>query len=172
MAPILATITNEELTVQTDEDVLDKPNFIEIKVQNFAQRDVTEGVDIATLQIDRPLADSNNSLEFLLMTLSRSFELTPRQAAALLTDSNQYLVTACVKGVKGGYFQPIINWYQEIHDNLWTLIELLQAELAKFNDVRSIQKVLATVASGLYSSNSEVVRMTLRTLTDSFEKFN
>lgn len=52
------------------------------------RRKVTEGVDIVTIQTDRNLGLAQNSLEFLLVTLSRQFELTPRQAAALLTNSN------------------------------------------------------------------------------------
>lgn len=96
------------------------------------EREVTEGVDIVTIQTDRNLNLSQNSLEFLLITLSRSFELTPRQAAALLTNNNQYLVTACVKGIKGGFFQSLFSWYKELYDNLICLVELLQAELSKF----------------------------------------
>jgi hypothetical protein len=78
-------------------------------------RDVTEGVDIVTIQTDRPLSNCKSSLEFLLVTLSRAFSLTPRQSAALLTNNNQYLITACVKGIKGGYYQPVVAWYQEIY---------------------------------------------------------
>ena len=45
-------------------------------------------------------------------------------------------------------------------DNISILIDLLTAELYNFNDFKSIQKVLATLASGLYSSNCDVVSHT------------
>ena len=52
-------------------------NLIETKLINENQqkplRRVKEGVDIVTVQIDRPLSDTENSLEFLLVTLSRAF---------------------------------------------------------------------------------------------------
>ena len=67
-------------------------------------------------------------MEFLLITLSRAFDLTPRQSAALLTNNNQYLVTACVKGIKGGNYQPVLTWYRELYSNVLILAELLQAE--------------------------------------------
>jgi hypothetical protein len=44
------------------------------------------------------------------------------------------------------------------------MIELLYSELIKFEDVRSIQKVLTTIASGLYSTNTEVVSITIEML--------
>ena len=42
-------------------------------------------------------------------------------------------------------------------DNIGVMAELLYAELDMFKDEASIQKVLATLASGLYSTNSQVV---------------
>lgn len=129
-------------------------------------------MDIVTIRVETPLTNTNNSLEYLLVTLSRSFDLSPRQAAALLTNNNQYLITACVKGVKGGYFLPVLNWYKEMSDNILILIELLASELSKFEDIRSIQKVLSILASGLYSSSTEVVRKTLIMLKECFDLFN
>jgi len=51
--------------------------------------------------------------------------LTPRQSAALLTNNNQYLVTACVKGIKGGNYLPVLTWYRELYSNVLILAELL-----------------------------------------------
>ena len=55
--------------------------------------------------------------------------MKPKQAAALLTNNNQYLVTACVKGVKGGRFDPQIHWYELLIDNSLILAKLLEKEL-------------------------------------------
>ena len=40
-------------------------------------------------------------------------DFQPRQAAALLTNNNQFLMKICMKGIKGQH-EPIINWYMEL----------------------------------------------------------
>jgi hypothetical protein len=45
--------------------------------------------------------ETESSLELLLNTLCRSCEMKPKQAAALLTNSNQYLIHSVLKGIKG-----------------------------------------------------------------------
>jgi hypothetical protein len=40
--------------------------------------DVTEGVDIETLDAERTLESSKNSLEFLLLSLAKALDVTPR----------------------------------------------------------------------------------------------
>ena len=52
------------------------------------------------LDAERPLGDLESSFELILVTLSKAFNLKPKQAAALLTNNNQYLVTCCIKGAK------------------------------------------------------------------------
>lgn len=52
--------------------------------------------------------------------------MKPKQAAALLTNSNQYLLHSVVKGLKGNY-DPIIKYYKMLGKNthhLWNLIQL------------------------------------------------
>ena len=64
---------------------------------------VKEGVDILTMNSERPLVDTESTLEYILNTLCRAFEMKPKQAAALLTNNNQFLIHSIVKGVKGQY---------------------------------------------------------------------
>lgn len=64
---------------------------------------VKEGVDILTMNADRPLVDTESTLEYILNTLCRAFEMKPKQAAALLTNNNQFLIHSIVKGIKGQY---------------------------------------------------------------------
>jgi hypothetical protein len=64
----------------------------------------------------------------ILVTLSKAFNLKPKQAAALLTNNNQYLVTACIKGAKGTNYEPILAWYQELNKTFLTLADLLYFE--------------------------------------------
>ena len=54
--------------------------------------------------------------------------MKPKQAAALLTNNQQYLITAAVKGVKGGRYEPVLAWYRELAKNKSILSELLMLE--------------------------------------------
>jgi len=49
---------------------------------------IKEGVDILTMNSERPLVDTESTLEYILNTLCRAFEMKPKQAAALLTNNN------------------------------------------------------------------------------------
>ena len=71
---------------------------------------VKEAVDILTMNLERDPSDTESCLEMLLNTLCRNFKMKPKQAAALLTNNNQYLVHSVVKGVKGR-FEPVVSWY-------------------------------------------------------------
>lgn len=69
-----------------------------------------DGVDILTMNADREPADTESTLELILNTLCKAFSMKPKQAAALLTNNNQFLIHSIVKGVKGRY-EPLIGWY-------------------------------------------------------------
>lgn len=69
---------------------------------------VKDGVDILALDSSKAIGECDSSLELILVTLSKSFNMSPKQAAALLTNNNQYLITACIKGVKGGKYEPLL----------------------------------------------------------------
>lgn len=51
----------------------------------------------------------------------------------------------------------MLLWQEIIHENLYLLQTILTLEYIKFKDLKSIQKVIATVACGLHSSTQEVV---------------
>jgi hypothetical protein len=72
------------------------------------ERIVKEGVDLNTLDASKPFCDLESSFELILASLSRAFNMSVRQAAALLTNNNQYLITACIKGVKGNNYEPVL----------------------------------------------------------------
>ena len=40
--------------------------------------------------------------------------MKPKQAAALLTNNNEYLLHSIIKGIKGQY-EPILAWYLDIN---------------------------------------------------------
>lgn len=76
---------------------------------------VKEGVDILTMDSSKDPRKSDSSLEMILITLCASFNMKPKQAAALLTNSNQYLLHSVVKGLKGK-FEPIQNWFKMLYN--------------------------------------------------------
>jgi hypothetical protein len=84
------------------------------------------------LDLDKPLSESDSSLELILSSLSKAFGMKPRQAAALLTNNSQYLIHACVRGVKGGRFDPVLNWYEILIEHAEDISALLEAELQQF----------------------------------------
>lgn len=54
----------------------------------------------------------------------------------------------------------MLLWQELIHQNLYLLETILTLEFIKFKDLKSIHKVIATVACGLHSSTQEVVLKT------------
>jgi hypothetical protein len=90
---------------------------------------VRDGVDLMALDASKSFEELSSSFELILITLSQAFNLKPKQAAALLTNNNQYLVTACIKGAKGTNFEPILAWYSALNKNCITLADLLFFEV-------------------------------------------
>ena len=118
------TINDKELLVTiVEQDQTPKTNII-VKDPKI----VKDGVDILALDSSKAISECDSSLELILVTLSKSFNMSPKQAAALLTNNNQYLITACIKGVKGGKYEPLLQWYDFLISNCETLAELLQCE--------------------------------------------
>lgn len=80
-----------------------------------------------TMKLDKDPLETESSLELILNTLCRSFTMKPKQAAALLTNNNQFLIHSIVKGVKGNY-EPLIGWYAELKKQMKHMISLLDLE--------------------------------------------
>jgi hypothetical protein len=80
---------------------------------SIANKEVKPEQPISVLSIkgDRPLDQTETTLEFVLVSLCQALGISTNQAASLLTAHNYYLMTACVKGVKGDH-SPILKWYQ------------------------------------------------------------
>lgn len=134
-------------------------------------RQIKQGVDITTIQIDRPLNQLQSSLEFLLCSLSTAFELKAIQSAALLTNNKQYLIAACTKGVKDFMFQPVVNWYETLNYNVDDLCSLIIDEFFSLNDGHTLTKVLDAIASGLHSTCLPVLTLTFQLLTEVMAQF-
>jgi len=57
-----------------------------------------------------------------------SFDMKPKQAAALLTNNNKYLTHLCVKGAKGEDFENVKKWYELIQPYVSHLLNLVSTE--------------------------------------------
>lgn len=149
--------------------------------QPSQKRQVKEGVDIMQMDINKEPSETESTLEFILNTLCRALSMKPKQAAALLTNNNQFLVHCVVKGVKSR-FEPMINWYQEIFQYSRHLSMMLEIEVdtaMQQGDPKVIkaahqnfEKVLQTISSGCYSNNLEVAQLCLKTISCVAADFN
>lgn len=96
--------------------------------------------------------------------------MKPKQAAALLTNNNQYLIHSIVKGIKGSY-QPLLRWFQDLNGWSKYLSALIEQECEEYPESANCQKVLSTVACGLYSTreNTEICIWCLRLIAKLLE---
>jgi hypothetical protein len=60
---------------------------------------------------NKDVGQAENILEFILLSLAKSLEMKPNQAAGLLSNNHKYLLHICVMGMKGGDFSKILFWY-------------------------------------------------------------
>ena len=92
--------------------------------------------------------------------------MKPIHSAALLTNNNQYLIAACVKGIKNGRFQPIVTWYEALNYNVYDLCGLIIDEFVSLNDAPTLTKMLDALASGLHSTCLPVLSLTFQLLKE------
>lgn len=129
-------------------------------LQTTQKKPIKDGVDIMAMDINRDPGDTESTLEFILNTLCRALAMKPKQAAALLTNNNQFLTHCVVKGVKSRY-EPMVNWYNDIYQNSRHLSMMLETEVENAmasNDPKQVkaaqqnfEKVLQTISTGCYS---------------------
>ena len=126
------------------------------------------------MDIEKEPSSTESTLEFILNTLCRALSMKPKQAAALLTNNNQFLIHCVVKGVKSR-FEPMINWYQEVFQYSRHLSMMLEIEIENAVSTtdpkivkasqQNFEKVLQTISCGCYSNNLDVSRLCLRTIS-------
>lgn len=74
------------------------------------------------------LDETLTSAQFVLRSLMVSFEMSQNQAVGLLSDNHRYLYHLCVKGMKGGTFEQVIDWYTQMTPVASHLVSLLEME--------------------------------------------
>jgi hypothetical protein len=129
-----------------------------------AQRKVRLGPDgalfLESVNPEQPLLETSYCLEFLLVALSKSFNLKPKQAAVLMTRKGRYLAKVLCKGLRQ-QFEPIEKWLDVLIGNAAHLCGLMIKE--KDNEAVSI--VCDVLQPGLLSQSQAVVSKVVELLT-------
>jgi hypothetical protein len=115
------------------------------------------------LEVDKPLDQANNCLEFILLSMCQNFNLKPKQAAGLLAQNNKYLSLIITKGLKGDS-DPVLCWYQSIYTYTNALIKLIDAQ----PDEEALTFVLNALKAGMVAKEIEVVQWTFRLMSKVF----
>jgi hypothetical protein len=69
-----------------------------------------KGLKVEITEINKKsLLEANNAMEFLIISLSKNFKLSPQHTLNLFIDNNKYLSHLLVKGVKNN-FAPISDF--------------------------------------------------------------
>lgn len=118
--------------------------------------DIREGIDILTMNTSKEPTDADSSLELLLNIMCKSFKMKPKQAAALLTNSNQYLLHSVVKGLKGNY-GPVAKYYETLVKYTHHLCNLIQLESEKNQNNSTMLMIFNALKIGMFSYNDDVI---------------
>ena len=171
----------EKLGIQIDEDtrgliiagnldmILDLlkriPETSSEKVEKRTRKKkVKEGVDILSMDPNKKITKCDSSLEIILNTLCKHFKMKPKQCAALLTNNNQYLMHAAVKGLKGN-FEPVIGWYEELNSISEFFAEIICLEAKKQKKNNTLIMAMNAIKTGCYSHSYDVAGSCLRFIT-------
>jgi len=118
--------------------------------------DIKEGIDILTMNSSKEPTDTDSSLELVLNVICKTFRMKPKQAAALLTNSNQYLLHSVVKGLKGNY-DPIVKFFKTTMKYSHHLCNLIQLESEKNQNNSTMLMIFNALKIGMFSYNDEVI---------------
>ena len=163
VAEVFAAVDNLEKKINGTPSQQKEANDME----DFNPKDkVKEGVDILTMDVSKDPRKSESSLEMILISLCSCFNMKPKQAAALLTNNNQYLLHSVVKGLKGKY-EPIIAWFKMVAGLCREFEHIVNLESQVDENASKMTMVLNTFKTGLFSHNQVVVMWCSRAL----EKF-
>ena len=111
------------------------------------------------IELAKPITQAQNTTELLLLTLQQAMNIKASHVQELLTNQNQYFLQACDKGLNGDY-QPIVCWYELLHEFNYKIISLFLDAYAR-NAAVEVSLVLSTVRCGFFSKNPEVVKLSL-----------
>ena len=83
-------------------------------------------LNINTLNQNKSYEECTSTLEFFILSLSRNFDMNPRQSVALLANNRKYLSILCNKGINGR-FDKLKLWLEDLEKNINIMIKLMRA---------------------------------------------
>ena len=83
-------------------------------------------LDINNLDENKSYDDCMSALEFFIISLSKNFDMNPRQSVALLSNNRKYLSIICNKGINGS-FKMIKNWLDDLDSNSEVMMGLIRS---------------------------------------------
>ena len=102
----------------------------------------------------KDIKDADNTTEFLLLSLQRSFNMKPQQIQQLLTNQNIVLMRASEQGLPIGDFSKISHWYSYLSQDssFQKMIHLFRNAYSTQQEVDALL-LLSALKCGLYSSD-------------------
>ena len=82
-------------------------------------------LNINSLDQKKSYDQCTSALEFFILSLSKNFNMKPRQCVALLSNNRKYLSIICNKGINGD-FQYIKNWLDDLYANFDIMMNLIK----------------------------------------------
>ena len=89
-------------------------------------------LNINKLDEKKPYEECLSALEFFVLSLSKNFEMKPRQSVALLSNNRKYLSIICNKGINGS-FKSVQNWLNDLDKNADMMIKLIKTSYDGLN---------------------------------------
>ena len=113
------------------------------------------GIDINSIDPNKDYSKCESTLEFIVISLSKNFNINPKQSVALLSNNRKYLLRLFYKGIQND-FNLAIKWLKDINKN----IQILQNLMINSIDAKNVSMTFSTLSVGLYSTNVDCVSIT------------
>lgn len=136
-----------------------------IRKQKAVNQSVTSLNDISD---GKELGETETTLEFILLSLSKHLGIKPKQAAGLLSNNHKYLVHIAVKGMKGNDYSKMLAWYQGIYGYAKHIVNLIENE----KEHNAMKLTLNILKCGLYSLNTDLLVTCARVLSKIGQEIN
>ena len=134
----------KEDSTSTNLDKLNKKNNFSLSQLNdtgiadinnsYAMKKVLQNntLNINKLDEKKPYEECLSALEFFVLSLSKNFDMKPRQSVALLSNNRKYLSIICNKGINGN-FNSVQNWLNDLKKNADIMIKLIKTSYDGLN---------------------------------------
>jgi len=112
--------------------------------------------------VGKDIGDCGPFLEYVIVSISRSFALKPSQTLTLLADNFKFFSLLLIKGQKND-FANVLRWTREVRNDL-------QHFHPKFTNAKDMQYFLQLIKYGIISQNESVSVACLQILLELHDK--